>query len=121
MCQGCVHEGRISQEMFDGIEAFLARYPNAEYGPGHIVLADCNVEVEHIWWCLGLLELALTAHQQVNIPMRYLPRLSHEDHEMFGGDYYASLPTEELVATYTFLQECLLPLAKGQKPDLAVY
>ena len=52
MCQGCVDSGEISQGVYDEIEEFLHAWPKAEFGPAHIVLADCNVESEHIEWCL---------------------------------------------------------------------
>ncbi|KKM76864.1 hypothetical protein LCGC14_1375780 [marine sediment metagenome] len=52
MCQSCVNEGYLSQEVFDKVQVFLDQYPTARFGPGHIVLADCNVERHHIEWCL---------------------------------------------------------------------
>lgn len=36
-------------------ERFLAVWPDAAYGPAHIVLADQNVDDEHIRWCEGIL------------------------------------------------------------------
>lgn len=52
MCQGCVDDGSITQPVYDMIEAFLKKYPEAEFGPGHITLADCNVEDSNIDFCL---------------------------------------------------------------------
>jgi len=53
MCQGCVGDGYLSQETFDKIEAFLGVWPEAESGPGHVVLADDNVEDVFIQDCLS--------------------------------------------------------------------
>lgn len=34
------------------IEEFLVEWPEAAYGPAHIVLDDYNIETENIQWCL---------------------------------------------------------------------
>jgi hypothetical protein len=41
------------------IDDFVEQWPGAEFGPGHIVLGDCNLEDEHIDWCLALLDAVL--------------------------------------------------------------
>ena len=56
MCQGCVDEGLLSQSTYDKIETFLDKYPDAEFGPAHIVLSDCNLEDEYIKYCLKDIE-----------------------------------------------------------------
>lgn len=53
MCQGCVADGELTQATFDAIETFLERYPDAGFGPAHIVLSDCNVDNECIDRCLN--------------------------------------------------------------------
>ncbi len=35
------------------IDRFLEEWPDAEYGPAHIVLSDCNLEDVHIDFCLA--------------------------------------------------------------------
>jgi hypothetical protein len=45
-------EARRKQQMQQDINSFLAIYPNAEWGPGHIVLSDDNFDEHHIKWCL---------------------------------------------------------------------
>lgn len=52
MCQGCVEQGDLSQSTYDAIDRFLVRFPNAEYGFAHVVLADCNVDNACIRACL---------------------------------------------------------------------
>ena len=41
------------------IDEFLDEWPDAEFGPAHIVLSDGNVEDHHVDWCLGLLGVVL--------------------------------------------------------------
>ena len=48
MCQGCVDDGKLSQATFDRMEAFLEDYPQAAFGPAHIVLDDNNIEDVHL-------------------------------------------------------------------------
>lgn len=78
MCQGCVDRGELSQETFDKISAFLGVWPNAEFGPAHIVLGDDNIEDENIQWCL-------------------------DNWETYKRDH----PEDELNATRVFLHELL--------------
>ena len=52
MCMGCVEKGSISKFLYDVIEAHAERYPESEFGIGHIVLGDDNVQRHHIEWCL---------------------------------------------------------------------
>lgn len=41
------------------MRAFLAIWPEAENGPGHIVLGDDNMGNGHIQWCLNLADAVL--------------------------------------------------------------
>lgn len=80
MCQTCVDIGVLEQETFDRIEAFLEEWPDAAYGPGHIVLDDCNLGDGHIQFCLDKLDT-------------YRAR-----------DYSTEHTAEELAATREFLE-----------------
>lgn len=62
MCWQCVLDEKLSQETFMKIKYFLEKYPNAEFGPAHIVLSDLNVGNESIKWVLGLTKAALTGN-----------------------------------------------------------
>jgi hypothetical protein len=42
------------------IVSFLRKWPDAEFGPAHIVLSDHNLGDEHIRWCLGVARAALS-------------------------------------------------------------
>jgi hypothetical protein len=39
-------------EVTERIERFLNDWPSAEFGPGHIVFGDYNLETHHIDYCL---------------------------------------------------------------------
>lgn len=56
MCSGCVRNGYVSQDVYDKIEAFLVRWPEAESGHAHAVLALDNVEDDDIEGCLEALD-----------------------------------------------------------------
>ena len=53
MGESCITEGALSQETFDKIEDFLQVWPDAEFGPGHIALSDCNLTDIDIQHCLS--------------------------------------------------------------------
>lgn len=52
MCEGCITSGRVPRWLAEVIDAFCERYDDVEYGFGHIVLDDWNLEDHHIEWCL---------------------------------------------------------------------
>lgn len=52
MCEGCVQSGEISRGVYRMIERFVETHPESDYGGGHIVFADCNVEDHHLDYCL---------------------------------------------------------------------
>jgi hypothetical protein len=85
MCQG-----RLSQETYDKIEAFVDKWPKSSFGPAHILLDDCNVLDTHIRFCIARLD-------------DYQP------------ENYSTVHTEEeLKATRTFLLE-LLDIPEGDR------
>ena len=83
MCLGCVEDGKLSRETYDKLEAFTEKWPDSSYGPGHIVLDDCNLCDGHIQFCLDKLDA-------------YDP-----------SDYSCEHTEGELAATRTFLVELL--------------
>lgn len=82
MCQDCVDDGRLSQSTYDAIEAFCERWPDAESGPAHVLLADANVDDESIAFCRRELQLAFD-----NAPR------------------YAGHTLDELIATRAFIEQ----------------
>ena len=70
MCQACVNNGDLTQKTLDKINTFLNEWPNAEFGPGHIVFSDSNILDEHIDFCLEEAE-----KERIN---------SEEDEELFA-------------------------------------
>jgi hypothetical protein len=41
------------------IDSFLEEWPDAEFGPGHIVLSDGNIGDSNLDWCLAILDAVL--------------------------------------------------------------
>ena len=79
------------------ITAFNQKWPHAQNGPAHIVLADFNVKKEHIQWCLDLLHYTL--HPQLD-PGNYRSLLH-------STRYYHTHSQNELRATHAFLKRFL--------------
>jgi hypothetical protein len=50
MCEQCAEEW--GDEIYSGVEEFLDEWPDAEFGPAHVVLSDFNMEGHHIAFCL---------------------------------------------------------------------
>ncbi len=94
MCQGCVEEGRITQKVYDAIEAFLKKWPNSDYGPAHVVIADDNVEVYNIQSCLDEWDNHWSVTGISTLPFQE------------SGEHLKHDP-EELAATKEFLKELL--------------
>ena len=90
MCQTCVDEGRLSQATYDKIEAFCEKWPDAEFGPGHILFSDCNVDDDDIKSCLQRCDSA-----------------RRQDAYWIGLPWYESQEEGELEATAAFLRELL--------------
>lgn len=95
----------------DGVELcreFTKRWPDAEWGPAHIVLSDYNLSDGHIEWCVALCRAALT-HDA-----RHL--LEPGDLSMMQKlDWYESHRREELQATLDFLECILLPIPEDER------
>lgn len=101
MCQTCVDDGALSQKTYDEITGFIEKYPDAEFGPAHIVLGDCNVGDGHLKWCLGLAKASLSR----NPNDCYMP----EDVNFLDGiRWYEDQDPESLKATVEFLEKLLL-------------
>lgn len=108
MCQQCVDDGEISQRTYDAIEAFLHEWPDAEFGPAHIVLSDSNIENGHITWCIGLARAALSRDPKDL-------RDGERDIAMMEQlHWYADQDRDELRATITFL-EWLLTIPQDER------
>ena len=72
------------------IDAFNELWPLARWGPGHIVLEDCNLEDGHLRWCILCIVF---------------------------GVFCDGHSAEELEATKKFLRELLqIPLAQRVGP-----
>jgi hypothetical protein len=65
------------------IEAFLRTWPDAAYGPAHIVLSDRNLDPSNILWAQGVL-----------FAVRYIRK---------NADFYEIHSDSELEATERFL------------------
>lgn len=52
MCEGCIEQGFITRWLAEVLRAFCDVYSDIEYGFGHIVFADWNVDDEAINYCL---------------------------------------------------------------------
>ena len=50
MCYYC--ENGLPPRVAAIINPLLERFPGAEFGPGHVVFSDFNLEGETIQWCL---------------------------------------------------------------------
>jgi hypothetical protein len=89
------------------IDRFLDDYPDAEFGPAHIVLSDANLKDWHIDWCLSLLDSLLDGKPWP------------EDVKSIDPSMYRNHLEEELRATQIFLRElrALPPTERVQPGD----
>jgi hypothetical protein len=71
------------------IDEFLTQWPDAEYGPAHVILSDYNLE-DH--WFSGIMNQLEFAMQQIET----------------GENKYPTHSKEELFATLQFLRELLI-------------
>lgn len=87
------------------IDAFLEEWPDAEFGPAHIVLSDHNLADCHIRWCQ---ELARSALSFVSSP---------EDRQLLDDvDWYRRQDRDEMAATIVFLNQLLtIPEAERER------
>lgn len=99
MCQEYIDDGSLTQETCNLIDEFLKLWPQAEFGPAHIVLGDDNVEDCHITWCISIANAVINDNQDGcdADAIEVLESCSwYKDHEK-----------EELVATVAFLEKLL--------------
>jgi hypothetical protein len=90
-----------SHIIVDRIELFITDWPQAEFGPAHIVVADLNLTDADVQWCLLLTRAALD-------PQGLRASLSMEDvHFLEEMRWYRDCDSNELHATLTLLQELL--------------
>lgn len=77
------------------IDDFRNKWPDAEFGPGHIVLSDGNIEDGHIDFCLAILDYLIDGKLSPDAPTKeWMEDLYREE-----GD------PEEWKATREFLTE----------------
>ncbi len=103
MCQNCVDNGFLKQSTFDKIEAFLEKYPNAEFGPAHVVLSDDNMEDYFIEDAISYVRRALLEGPYPE-DLMYLSK----------SEWYIYNNPDVLIPTITFLEE-LLAIPEGER------
>lgn len=71
------------------IDAFTKEWPDAEWGPAHIVLSDFNLGDGHIKWCRELIEKAL-GNKVVDYggSLGVIDYSEHEDEELIATDEF---------------------------------
>jgi hypothetical protein len=67
------------------VDEFRKAWPNAEFGPAHIVIADGNFEAGHLSWCDGIIYAV------------------QEERRQGGKTLYADHSDNELEATHRLL------------------
>ena len=88
-------------ELQEKIEAFLEIWPNAEFGPAHIVLSDYNLRNVDIIWSINLIHAALAKSMDgLDLDERDLELLQ-------ALNWYSDCTKDELKATQSFLNELL--------------
>jgi len=105
---------------------FVDEWPDAEFGPAHIVLADYNLEDHHLRWCLGLCRAALS-HDERDLLTPYEVGTFIDPHTrttyakpagdrlfMDRMDWYRRCDRDELAATIGLLEQ-LLTLPEAQR------
>lgn len=87
------------------IAAFSHEWPNAAYGPAHVVLEDFNLSDETLNWCQDLVRSALEARNSLVYPTPF----AREEDRLFllSVNWYASHSEAELLATKLFLSHLL--------------
>lgn len=69
------------EEREEECNRFLDRWPNSEFGPAHIVVADSNFEPGHIEWCRGIVWAIQYARREQDGPIRLYENLSDAELE----------------------------------------
>lgn len=110
MCEDCREDW--GDEIYNGVEAFIREWPDAEFGPAHIVLSDMNCEEGHIRWCLGLIAGELRRRGRT-VAIEHIDEQRGANDLQSGRilkpDMYADSDEAELNATTAFLRDWLLP------------
>lgn len=98
------------------IDVFCEAYPEASYGPAHIVLDDYNLEDGHIRWVLDIIEECLTPKLARRLETQVLT-----DKEVYiysRARMYRDHHSEgELRATKVFLEQLLNIPEERRCPD----
>lgn len=84
------------------IDKFLQEYPDAEWGPAHIVLSDYNLGDDSIKWCRSLID--------------ELFRTGQVDYGKPHGIHKYDNANDELIATDEFLVK-LLEIPEAERDD----
>lgn len=117
MCEHCVEEW--GHEITRGVDDFLDEWPDAEFGPAHIVLSDFNCEPAFIRQCLGMISGEL-ARRGATVPAPSHPDELRGAQELQAGRlgqdpaFYSDCDASELAATARFLREWLLPRVEAR-------
>jgi hypothetical protein len=106
MCEDC--RADVGDEIYDGIQRFTTEWPDAEFGPAHIVLSDFNVGKGHVRWCLALIALE-QERRGLRADNPYADALGADDVAHFGHGFYSDCDGTELAETETFLRDWLMP------------
>ena len=93
-------EDAWAQETLDKIDAFTERWPDSEYGPGHIAISDYNLLDSDIRSCLNWTRAALQRDDRATVDPALVLNL-----DKLG--WYDNHSVEELKATVAFLAELL--------------
>lgn len=116
MCDSCREEW--GADLIAEVDAFVNKWPNAAYGPAHIVLDDLNLEPEHIRYCLGGIaaERSLRHGETITHPTDPDEARGWIDCARIHAEqphHFPVYPIDELVATEAFLRE-LMPKSAGR-------
>lgn len=84
------------------IDIFLDKYPEASYGPAHVVLDDYNLDDDTIVWCQKLLKDAIITRLGYSVESPDPVSISQNFYSVKEGDLYRH-GLLELAATHEFL------------------
>lgn len=84
------------------LDRFTEKYPRSRWGGGHIVIEDLNLLDEHINFCLKLLKGVLLYRLNCDECIT-----SEVCVDLMRLDWYGEFSTEEIAATFEFLNNLL--------------
>ena len=93
--------------VIDNFDKFLLAYPNAEWGPAHIVLSDRNLSDGHIQWCLDLINAVLKQKEPTDRDRAFLDEVH----------WYKIHTKTELEKTKLLLLDLLKIPEKAREPE----